>query len=96
MNEMFSLTPALATGLLLGAMFFGGLWWTVQKAISSERSAVWFSVSFLLRMSVALAGFYFIARGSWERTLMCLLGFFIARVIVSRLIRTAKKPAHAA
>ena len=31
MNEFLSLTPALGAGVLLGAFFFGGLWWTVGE-----------------------------------------------------------------
>jgi F1F0 ATPase subunit 2 len=37
MNETLTLVLAWVTGILLGAMFFGGLWWTVQKGISSSR-----------------------------------------------------------
>ena len=44
----------------LGAIFFGGLWWTVRRGISSRRPALWFFGSLLLRMSIALAGFYFV------------------------------------
>ncbi len=87
---------ALVTGLLLGAMFFGGLWWTVQKGVSSKRSALWFFGSLLLRTSIALAGFYVIARGHWEMLLVCLLGFIIARLIMMRLTRAAKKPTYLA
>jgi hypothetical protein len=36
-------------------------------------------------MSVALTGFYFVAGGQWERLLACLLGFFIARMVVTWL-----------
>ena len=93
MNETLSLLLALVTGVLLGAMFFGGLWWTVKKGVSSKRSALWFLGSLLLRTSIALAGFYFIARGHWERLLLCFLGFVIARLIVTRLTRAAGKPA---
>ena len=82
MNETLSLAPALVTGVLLGVMFFGGLWWTVQKGVSSKQPALWFFGSLLLRTSIALAGFYFIGRGHWERLLVCLLGFIIARFIV--------------
>ena len=85
MNETLTLVLALVTGVLLGAMFFGGLWWTVRKGVSSKRPALWFLGSLLLRTSIALAGFYFIARGHWERLLVCLLGFVIARLIVTRL-----------
>ena len=92
MNETLSLVLALATGVLLGAMFFGGLWWTIQKGSLSERPALWFLGSLLLRTSIALAGFYLIARGHWENLLVCLLGFLIARLIVTRLVRDAEKP----
>ena len=96
MNDTLSLVLALVTGVLLGAMFFGGLWWTVQKGVSSQRPALWFFGSLLLRTSIALAGFYFIARGHWERLLVCLLGFVIARLIVTRLTRAAEKPTYLA
>jgi F1F0 ATPase subunit 2 len=91
MIETLSLAPALVTGALLGALFFGGLWWTVHKGISSKRSALWFFGSLLLRTSIVLAGFYCIARGRWERLLVCLLGFVIARAVVTRLTRAAEK-----
>ncbi|MHC4507595.1 MAG: N-ATPase subunit AtpR [Planctomycetota bacterium] len=92
MNETLALVLAWVTGVLLGAIFFGGLWWTVRKGVSSKQPAFWFFGSLLLRTSIALAGFYFIARGHWERLLVCLLGFVIARLIVTRLTRPAEKP----
>ena len=57
MRELLLLAAASAAGLLLGAIFFGGLWFTVRKGVSSQRPALWFFFSLLLRMSVALAGF---------------------------------------
>jgi len=85
MNETLTLVLVLVTGVLLGVMFFGGLWWTVRKGVLSKQPALWFFGSLLLRMSIALAGFYFIARGHWERLLVCLLGFVMARLIITRL-----------
>jgi len=82
---MLTLMPAWVAGGALGTMFFGGLWWTVQKALSSTRPALWFFSSWLLRMSLALTGFYFVAGGHWQRLLICLLGFVMARPIVTRL-----------
>jgi F1F0 ATPase subunit 2 len=87
MNEVLVLAPPLAAGLLLGAFFFGGLWWTVIKGVSSPRPALWFFTSMLLRMSVTLAGFYFVAREDWQRWLVCLLGFVLARLAVKWLTR---------
>lgn len=87
MNETLNLLLALVAGLLLGAIFFGGLWWTIQKGLFSKRPTFWFLSSLLLRMSTVLVGFYFVSSYHWERLLMCLLGFFIARRIVMRLTR---------
>ena len=87
MNEILSLVMALLAGLLLGAIFFGGLWWTVQKGLSSRRPELWFLGSLLLRTSTAVAGFYFVSGGHWERLLVCLLGFVIVRRIVMQLTR---------
>ena len=87
MNEPLSLASALVAGVLLGAFFFGGLWWTVRQAISSKRVALWFLGSVLLRMSVALAGIYFVSGRHWERLLLCLLGFVMARLVVTWLTR---------
>ena len=94
MNEALSLALALVTGVLLGGVFFGGLWWTVRKVVSSKQPAFWLLGSALLRMSIALAGFYFVAQGHWERLLVCLLGFVMARQIVTRLTRVTEKPTY--
>ena len=96
MTETLTLVLAWVAGGALGAMFFGGLWWTVQKALSSQRPALWLFGSLLLRMSLALAGFYFVAGGHWQRLLACLAGFVVARLIVTRLIRDAEKPTYLA
>lgn len=94
MNEPMSLTSAMVTGVFLGAIFFGGLWWTVGQGISSKRVALWFLGSMLLRTCIALLGFYFVLGANWERLLTGLLGFIIARSIVTRLTREAEQPRH--
>lgn len=87
MNEALNLASALAAGFLLGAVFFGGLWWTVQRGLSSKRPALWFLGSLLMRTSTAVAGFYFVSGGHWERLFICLLGFFTMRRAVIRLTK---------
>lgn len=82
MNEILRLVPAMVAGILLGVMFFGGLWWTVRRGFSSKQPGLWFFGSQLLRMSIALAGFYFVSDGHWKRLMVCLLGFLLARLVV--------------
>jgi F1F0 ATPase subunit 2 len=91
MNETLTMVLAWMAGGALGAFFFGGLWWTVRKGVASPRPALWFLGSMMVRMSVVLAGFYFVGRGHWQRLLLCLLGFIIARLIVTRLTRSPAK-----
>jgi F1F0 ATPase subunit 2 len=45
MNETLIWCWLWCAGLLLGAIFFGGLWWTVRKGVSSKRPALWFSAA---------------------------------------------------
>lgn len=87
MNEPAIVLLAGGAGVLLGVIFFGGLWWTVRKGVSSQRPALWFFGSLLLRTSIVLAGFYVVSGGHWERLLACLVGFVIARLVVTRLTR---------
>jgi F1F0 ATPase subunit 2 len=94
MNNFLLLALALVAGLVLGALFFSGLWLTVRKGVFSKSPALWFLGSMLLRMSIVLAGFYFVGGGDWQRLVTCLLGFIIARFIVMRLTRTPIEHSH--
>ena len=69
MSESLTVILAFVTGVLLGTFFFGGLWWTIQKGVSSKQPALLFSFSLVLRTIIALAGFYFVSRGDWRRLL---------------------------
>jgi F1F0 ATPase subunit 2 len=79
-----------AAGALLGALFFGGLWWTVRRGSGSRQPALWFFGSFLLRTGVVLTSLYFVGRDHWERLIVCLIGFVTARLIVTWLTRSSR------
>ena len=89
MSDVLELPLALLAGALLGAVFFGGLWSTVHKGVTSEKPALWFLGSLLLRTSMILAGFYVVSQGHWSRLVACLIGFLIARVIVVKWLTRA-------
>ena len=86
MNEPMTLAGDLLAGALLGAFFFGGLWWTIRSSPPSQWSALLFSASLLLRMAVAVTGFYLVSHGDWRKLVACLAGFLLARIAVTRLI----------
>jgi F1F0 ATPase subunit 2 len=87
MSETLGIFAAALAGIILGVVFFGGLWWTVRRALSSGRAALWFPGSFLARTAIALTGFYFAAQGDWRRMAGCVLGFLGARMCVVRFTR---------
>jgi F1F0 ATPase subunit 2 len=92
MNEPLPLALAWLAGLALGAIFFGGLWWTVSRGLSSKQPAFWFLGSMLLRMGIVLAGFYLVAAQHLGRLVPCLIGFVMARLVVTRMTETRPAP----
>ena len=89
MSESLYMALAWVMGLFLGAIFFGGLWWTVRKGLTSKQPAFWFLASMLLRTGIVLAGFYLVADHRLSRLPACLVGFVMARLVVTRMTRTA-------
>ena len=93
MNEIsslaFALLLALVAGMVLGAIFFGGLWWTVRNGVTAHRPALWFICSMMLRIGIVMMGFYFLlslSGNSWETVLGGLFGFILARLSATRLL----------
>lgn len=88
MSDLLSWGLAMSAGAGLGVLFFGGLWWTVRRGVVSEYPALWFLASAVLRTGFVLAGFYVASDGQWPRLLWCLLGFVVARVLVTWATRS--------
>jgi F1F0 ATPase subunit 2 len=82
-----SLLPSVLAGAGAGLLFFGTLWWTVGRALASNRPARWFFASGLLRMGLLLGGLYGIAQiGHWPALLAGLAGFWLARMMIMRRV----------
>lgn len=87
-TEISYMILAFIGGVLLGTIFFGGLWFTVKKTITSKTPALWVLISFILRISIILFGFYFIGGNDWRNLIVCLLGFIVARFFVIRYTKS--------
>lgn len=90
MNDTLSYIVIPIAGGLLGLMFFGGLWWTIRRSVTSRHPASLFLASLFVRMSLTMLGFYGISGGRWDRLLLCLAGFVMARLIVTWIIRASE------
>lgn len=78
---------ALFSGIVLGLLYFGGLWLTVRRMSTARSPALLFLVSFLVRAALVVAGVYLIMDGRWERAAACMAGLLIARTLVCRTVR---------
>ena len=87
MHEAWTGLLATLAGAGLGALFFGGLWWTLRKGIASDRPVLWFVGSFVVRSGITVLGFYFVSDGHWQRLLLCTFGFGAARMVATRVSR---------
>lgn len=83
MSEI-SVVLALLGGLVIGVFFFGGLWVTIRRVEDVQRPGMALFASSVARMVIALVGFYILAWGRWERLLIAVIGFILARMIVIR------------
>jgi F1F0 ATPase subunit 2 len=88
MNNVLYMLLSCAAGLGLGLIFFWGLWFTIKKMVSAKKPALLFLGSLIVRVSITLVGFYYVALGNWQRLLICLLGFIVARFIIMHLTRS--------
>ncbi len=90
MSDVIKITLAGVAGLGLGTFFFYGLWLTVRKALTSNSPTGWVIGSFVVRVGTTVTGFYYAGNGNWQRLLVCLLGFVVARYMVTYLTRSAE------
>lgn len=76
---------ALISGLILGIIFFGGLWLTVKKTLGRTYAGLWIAGSSFVRIGITLTGFYFVSQGDLTRLLICVATFIATRFLIVRL-----------
>jgi F1F0 ATPase subunit 2 len=78
------LIPAIA-GLVLGTMYFGGLWLTLRHLARSHQPAFLAFGSYFGRLAACFTGFYLISRvAGLPGLLVCLAAFIIVRMVLVR------------
>lgn len=86
--DVATLGAAFALGLVLGAVYFGGLWWTVSRLGRWRRPGVALAVSFALRAVLVLAAYAALARWGLAPLGVAFGAFMAVRVLASwRLAR---------
>ncbi len=87
MHDAGPLVLAFVAGAALGAVYFGGLWWTIRRGLTSARPALWFLGSLVLRTGIVVGGLIVVAGGRADRLLGGLLGVVLVRTVMTRLAR---------
>jgi F1F0 ATPase subunit 2 len=81
-----ALTLLALGGLVLGIVFFGGLWLTVRALPSARYPTALAVASFWGRTALVVTAFAYALVQGWRSVLACLLGFVAARLLMARWI----------
>jgi F1F0 ATPase subunit 2 len=83
MNNLFFLPITLALGVLLGNIYFQGLWMTVQQLPTAENPILLTLGSFFGRLAIAIAGFALVVMLTKENAIwhlsVCVGAFMLVR-----------------
>lgn len=86
--SLVPLLGGLVVGAVLGVVYFGGLWWTVQRLRTWRRPQSALLASFVVRAAVVLPAFVFLALQGALWLVGALLGFLAARfALQARAVR---------
>ncbi len=95
-TELAWVALSLVVGLAVGVAYFRALWWTIERLPRARRPALLLLGSSLARIAPAVAAFWLISGGQWQRLVACVLGFVVARVIMVHVYRPRTATADAA
>lgn len=78
-------------GLLVGIVYFGGLWLTVRNLKDSENPTKTLLTSWFLRNGVFVASFWAVMQGDWRRVLIAFGAFLSVRAVSTKAVRRSLK-----
>jgi F1F0 ATPase subunit 2 len=86
-GELPSIDAAICAGILLGGLYFGGLWWTVGRMPRVRNPLNLYFSSLIVRLALVLAAFYgVLSYSGWPQLVAALVGFVAARLLLICLI----------
>jgi F1F0 ATPase subunit 2 len=89
---LLELVIASAAGLLVGALYFAGLWWAVRRLVHTRHATIGLFASTLVRLLLLLGALFWIMDGRWQRLLAAVAGVIVARAVATRAARAGVAP----
>jgi len=90
MTVILHVLVGLLLGGVLGLAFFGGLWYTVRNLPRARHPAVLALASFMVRLALAVGGFYLVLRlTAIAGVVSAVIGFVGARFALTRVLASA-------
>ncbi len=83
---------AFVAGAALGGLFFGGLWWTLQRLPQSSHPALLLVGGAVARAVLVVAGVFLATGGEALAVAVCMAGFLAARLTLTRALGPAQSP----
>ena len=80
----WGILAALAAGIGLGLIYFGGLWWTVRRLPTWQRPELAFLASFAIRMVISLVGLLLMVRAGVPYLITGLVAMVLVRIYLTR------------
>jgi len=88
--EPATIVAAVCAGLLLGGLYFGGLWWTVRRMPRARHPLNMYFGSLVVRLAIILSAFYAVVIYSgWPQLAAALVGLVSARLLLIHLFARA-------
>lgn len=84
---------SVSIGILVGAVFFGGLRLTVERLATTEHRVRWIIGSAIVRFGLVLGVMVLLAVWHVVAPILALLGFLVARMLVVGRVRRRVAPA---
>ena len=88
MATALGIVAGLICGLVTGALFFGGLWWTVQRLTASPHPALLAMASLLVRLALLVVGLWATSQLGLSAMLAAGVGLLVARQLIVRQVRS--------
>jgi len=73
---------AFIVGVLIGILFFGGLYLTVKKLMTIKYPALFMMLSLIVRLVILAGGLYLIMDGGMKNILSAMAGIILVRLVM--------------